>query len=175
MNKFIDYTLIITSIIVNVISIFTAISWFYWVSLTVIIVYLVLFIKKKFFKQGDMKMNLSAINNKLITELVLLNEKDTPIEYYNMYQKTSLVIGLDIGENNVDVNLINSTYASMIDVEHAVLNYSDGKWYLEDLGSKNGIAVIKSDGKKYKITSLKPCLVEKGDIIFIGLVKLKLN
>lgn len=175
MIKIIDFALLVSSIIVLISTVYIDLLWISYVALFVIIVYVALYIRKLIIKEGDIKTKLSSLNNKLITELILLNEKNSPIEYYNMYQKTSLVIGLDIGENKVDVNLINSTYASMIDKEHAVLNYSDSKWYLEDLGSQNGIAVIKFDGKKYKITAMKPCLVEKGDIIYIGLVKLVLN
>ncbi|HJD00155.1 MAG TPA: FHA domain-containing protein [Candidatus Dwaynia gallinarum] len=112
--------------------------------------------------------------NKQITELALLNDENKSIAFWEMYGKTSLVIGLDLGENKVDVNLLNTTYASMIDVEHAVLNYSNGNWYIEDIGSVNGTSIIKSDGKKYKLTSGKPCFVEKGDILCISLAKLKL-
>ena len=53
-----------------------------------------------------------------------------------MFEKISLVIGKDIRENHVDVNLNQSPYAAMIDIEHAVLNYAGGSWYIEDLGSK---------------------------------------
>ncbi len=175
MKKITDYMLVISAIIVIVTSIYINISCMFFIALLVVLIYLALYLKKIIFQNGDIKTKLTSLNSKIITELILLNEKDNPIQYYDMYQKTSLVIGLDVGENKVDVNLINSTYASMIDIEHAVLNYSNDKWYIEDLGSKNGIAIIKSDGKKYKITAMKPCLVEKGDIIFIGLVKLVLN
>lgn len=109
-----------------------------------------------------------------ITELALLNEENTPISYWQMYGKSSLIIGLDTGENQVDVNLLNTTYASTIDIEHAVLNYSGGNWYVEDNNSKNGISIIKSDGKKYRLNNEKPCLVEKGDIIYVSMAKLKL-
>ncbi|MFI3212259.1 MAG: FHA domain-containing protein [Eubacteriales bacterium] len=112
--------------------------------------------------------------NTQITELALLNEEDTPISFWQMYGKSSLIIGLDTGENQVDVNLLNTTYASTIDVEHAMLNYSGGNWYIEDNNSKNGISVIKSDGKKYRLNNEKPCLVEKGDIIYVSMTKLKL-
>lgn len=130
-----------------------------------------------FLKSKDVKNDeyISQENIKTqITELALLNEKDVPISYWQMYGKASLVIGLDTGENNVDVNLFNTTYASTIDVEHAVLNYSGGNWYVEDNSSKNGISVIKSDGKKYRLNNEKPCLVEKGDILYISMAKLKL-
>ena len=60
-------------------------------------------------------------------------------------------------------------FRSMIDVEHAVLNYTAGSWYVEDLNSRNGIAVQKAaDGKKYRLSADKPCRLEKGDILFVG-------
>ena len=47
-----------------------------------------------------------------------------------------IVIGRDIGENRVTVNLDHVAYASMIDIEHAVLNYSGDCWYIEDVSQK---------------------------------------
>ena len=116
----------------------------------------------------------NAVGFMTVTELALINDEDMQIGFWEMYGKTSLVIGLDIGENKVDVDLLNSTYASTIDVEHAVLNYTGSNWYIEDLGSENGVSIVKSDGKKYKLTAMKPCLVEKGDMIYISITKLKL-
>ncbi len=108
------------------------------------------------------------------TELVLLNEEGGRIASWNIYGRNGLVIGRDVGENHVTVNLENTTYASMIDIEHAVLNYSGDNWYVEDVSSKNGISVQKRDGKKYKISHGKPCRLELGDIIFVGLTRLQL-
>ena len=109
-----------------------------------------------------------------VTELALLNEENQEIAFWEMYGKTSLVIGLDIGENKVDVNLLNTTYASTVEKEHAVLNYTGDHWFVEDLGSENGVSILKADGNKYKLTAMKPCLITKGDIIYISLTKLKL-
>ena len=144
------------------------------------ITFFIIFIIYSFKKENISELLLSEGENKnigsnsQITELTLLNDENEPIAFWDMYGKISLVIGLDFGENKVDVNLKNSTYSSMIDIEHAVLNYSNGNWYVEDIGSVNGTSIIKSDGKKYKLTSSKPCLVEKGDILCVSLTKLKL-
>lgn len=87
--------------------------------------------------------------------------------------KISAVIGKDIGENHVDINLNETPYAAMIDVEHAVLNYADGNWYIEDLDSKNGISIQKvGQDKAYKLSALQPCKLDFGDIIFIGVCQL---
>ena len=111
-----------------------------------------------------------------ITEAVLLGEEDNALATWQLYGKTSVVIGRDVGENQVDINLAGSTGAATIDVEHAVLNYTAGKWYVEDLGSKNGVGVQKrADGRRYSLAHDKPCGLEPGDIIYIGLARLLLR
>lgn len=107
-----------------------------------------------------------------LTELVLLSENDDRLTSWNIYGKNGVVIGRDLGENQVTVNLNHSAYASMIDVEHAVLNYAGNDWYIEDVSNKNGVSIQKKDGKKYKLSYGKPCKLERGDIIFIALTKL---
>lgn len=109
-----------------------------------------------------------------LTEVVLLSEDNTHLASWNIYGKNGIVIGRDIGENNVTINLDNSTYASMVDIEHAVLNFSGNSWYIEDISEKNGVSIQKSDGKKYKLSYAKPCKLEKGDIIFIALIRLQI-
>lgn len=109
-----------------------------------------------------------------LTEVVLLGENDSRLASWNIYGKNGIVIGRDIGENNVTINLNDSTYASMIDVEHAVLNYSGNNWYIEDISEKNGVSIQKRDGKKYKLTYGKPCKLEKGDVIYVALTRLQI-
>lgn len=108
-----------------------------------------------------------------VTELVLLAEDDTRLASWVLYGKNGLVIGRDIGENQVSINLEETTYASMIDVEHAVLNYSGDAWYIEDISEKNGISVQKADGRRYKLAYGKPCRLECGDIIYVALTRLQ--
>lgn len=72
------------------------------------------------------------------------------------------------------VNLENSAYASMIDVEHAVLNYSGDSWYIEDISERNGVSIQKQDGRKYKLAYGKPCRLEKGDIVCVALTRLQI-
>ena len=110
-----------------------------------------------------------------ISRLELLNEKDGVLKFWDLYSRTSVLIGRDIGQNDVDINLAETEYASMVDVEHAVLNYADGDWYVEDLGSKNGIAVKKVfDGRRYKLSADQPCKLDAGDIIIVGLSRLRI-
>lgn len=109
-----------------------------------------------------------------LTELVLLGEENDRLASWNIYGKNGIVIGRDVGENHVTVNLEGSAYASMIDVEHAVLNYSGDNWYIEDISEKNGVSIQKQDGRKYKLAYGKPCKLEKGDIIYIALVRMQI-
>lgn len=111
-----------------------------------------------------------------VTELVLLNEEGQAMASWALYGKTSLVIGRDAGENQVDVNLGSAAYAGMVEVEHAVLNYTGGAWYVEDLGSKNGVSVQPGkDGRKYRLADGQPCRLDGGDIVYIGLERLLLR
>jgi hypothetical protein len=106
---------------------------------------------------------------KIISKISLIDKNGEPVSSWELYGKISLIIGKDIGENFVDIDLSQSPYAAMVDVEHAILNYSHGNWYVEDLDSKNGISIKKVGRKKpYKLSSTEPCKLDFGDIIFIG-------
>lgn len=108
-----------------------------------------------------------------VKELVLLSEENTELAGWDLFGKTALVIGRDVGENHVDINLGDVTYASFIDVEHAVMNYANEKWFIEDLHSRNGIKIKKRGSKsRYKLAPEKPCKLDLGDIIFIAQTKL---
>ena len=111
-----------------------------------------------------------------ITELVLLSEEDTELMAWELYGKTSAVIGRDVREAQVDIDLSQSPFASMVDREHAVLNFSAGGWYVEDLGSKNGLSVKKGeDGKIYRLSADSLCKLEKGDCLYVGMNRLLLR
>lgn len=105
--------------------------------------------------------------------IALLGENDNEITRWNIAGKVSLVIGRNTRKEDVDINLVNTEFAGMVDRQHAVLNYTAGQWYIEDLDSANGIRIQKKQDKKvYEISKTQPCMIEKGDIIYIGLTKL---
>ena len=111
----------------------------------------------------------------VIDKVILLSKDGDEVFSWDLYGKTSAVIGKDSGDNLVDIDLSKNPYAAMIDVEHAVLNYTAGNWYVEDLGSRNGLEVQKVGQKKsYKLSSTQPCKLDFGDIISIGMCKLKI-
>lgn len=119
-------------------------------------------------KEGKEKA-VRTVGKELITELVLLSEEDTELMVWDMYGKTAMVIGRDVGENHVDVDLSISPFGSLVEVEHAVLNFSGDSWYIEDVGSANGISIQKpEDGKIYRLAADTPCRIEAGDGILLG-------
>ena len=127
----------------------------------------------KFLENESARIN-SKVNT--ISTISLLNKNGDEIFSWELYGKTSAVIGKDLGENFVDIDLSKNPYASMIDVQHAVLNYADGNWYIEDLDSQNGISIKKiGEENIYKLSPLQPCKLDFGDIIFIGMCQLKLT
>lgn len=122
-------------------------------------------IPKRAVGRGRMKL---PTDKKVVMEAVLLSEEDTELSVWDMYGKTALLIGRDGKEKQVDIDLGKSPYAGMVDVEHAVLNFSTGQWFVEDLGSKNGISMKKNDGKRYRLASGTPCRIERGDCLYVG-------
>lgn len=174
-KRVVDLLLALVFGMISLISYLYIEEWIRWPFILVGIVLAFIFAIKMFEDKGgglSASPGMAANGAAGITELVMLNEEDHPLATWTLYGKTGLTIGRDMGENQVDVNLSSSTYASMVEVEHAVLNYSGGRWYVEDLSSKNGVSVQKSDGRKYKLSSDKPCRLSSGDIIYIALVRL---
>lgn len=109
----------------------------------------------------------------MIQELLLLDEEENEIAAWHIGGKTSVLIGRDEHKENVDINLQNTEYGGMIDHQHAVLNYAGGQWYIEDLGSKNGVRIRGAgDEKLYQVSKEHPCRVNTGDIIYIGNTRL---
>lgn len=112
-------------------------------------------------------------NGRMIQELLLLDEEENEIAAWHIGGKTSVLIGRDEHKENVDINLQNTEYGGMIDHQHAVLNYAGGQWYIEDLGSKNGVRIRGAgDEKLYQVSKEHPCRVNTGDIIYIGNTRL---
>ena len=95
-----------------------------------------------------------------IQELLLLDEEGNEISAWHIGGKTSVLIGRDMHKENVDINLQNTEYGGMVDRQHAVLNYAAGQWYIEDLGSRNGVRIQDAgDGKIYQVSKEHPCRI----------------
>lgn len=110
-----------------------------------------------------------------IQQLILLDEQDKPIKSWDLSGKTAMVIGKKNQEEEVDVDLEDCEYSAFVDPEHAALNYCQDSWYIEDLGSQNGVKIRKvEDGGCYKVLN-RPCRVTAGDIIYIANTRLLLT
>lgn len=129
-------------------------------------------------KKQDIKNHKDNFNNdrKKVTSLVLLNEQGSVLLEWSLQNKTALIIGKSNGKEIVDVDLSGSAVADMISKQHAVLNYTDNGWYVDDIDSKNGTRVKK----KYQSALLDVKLVgavevEPGDIIYIANAMLQIR
>ena len=110
-----------------------------------------------------------------VRQLMLLDEHDKPLKSWDLAEKTALVIGKKNEEEDVDVDLEDCEYSAFIDNQHAVLNYCLDSWYLEDLGSQNGVRIRKAeDGICYQVTG-RPCRILAGDVIYIANTRLLLT
>ncbi|WP_337912884.1 FHA domain-containing protein [Paenibacillus arenosi] len=111
-----------------------------------------------------------------ITKLVLLNEDGDSIKEWYINGETSLLIGKRSNQSEVDIDLTESEYASLISKEHAVLNYASGVWYIEDIESRNGTGIQhRGSGSKQRLEKEHPHKLEQGDIILVANTRLQMK
>ena len=111
-----------------------------------------------------------------ITYIKMVNEDNNVIEKWNIEDKISFVIGKSTKDEKVFIDLNSSIYSNLIEDKHAVLNYAEGCWYVEDLSERSGISIVKkNDDIKYRMVKGSPCVIKKGDILYISKVKLLLE
>lgn len=116
-----------------------------------------------------------AVQTHGIQRLLLLDEDGKPIKSWDLQGRVSLIIGKAGQDQELDIDLSDCEYSSFIDFQHAVLNFCLDQWYVEDLGSQNGVKVRKvEDGECYKVIH-RPCRIEAGDILYIANTKLLLT
>lgn len=110
-----------------------------------------------------------------IQRLILLDAEGKPVRSWDLQGKVAQIIGKAGQDQELDIDLSDCEYSSFIDFQHAVLNFCLDQWYVEDLGSKNGIKVRKvEDGECYRVIH-RPCKVVAGDILYIANTKLLLT
>jgi len=108
-----------------------------------------------------------------IKRLILMTPDGEREKEWHCEGITSFLIGKGTVSNSVDIELGDTHYSDYIADEHAILNYADGIWYLEDLGSLNGVGLRKRD-EVYTLR-LKPDVaykIDEGDIIYISKAKI---
>jgi len=103
------------------------------------------------------------------TALVLLNEDNEGVKTWDLRNKTGLVIGRSQDAADVDVDLMDTEYFSLISDYHAVLNFTDNGWMLADAGSKNGTALSRAGSRqRLLLVPGEPAPIKPGDTIFIA-------
>ncbi|MCI1695992.1 FHA domain-containing protein [Aneurinibacillus aneurinilyticus] len=108
-----------------------------------------------------------------ITKLILLDEKGAGIKEWYIQGETSLLIGKSSKHSEVDIDLSDAEYASLISKQHAVLNYADGNWYIEDIDSKNGTGIKQAyKSAKSRLEAQEPYRIGTGDVIYIANTKI---
>ena len=128
-----------------------------------------------YFAVKDFSFKKEKIQDTFLSELVLLSEEDTVVKTWNILGKNSLVIGKKNSEEDIDIDLSDTYFSGTVSDVHAILNYVDGSWYIEDMQSKNGTQIKGSlEDKLYNIKDGQSKLAKK-DYIFIGLNKLQIR
>lgn len=107
--------------------------------------------------------------NTHVRKVVLLNEEHQVLKQWNIDGKAGLVIGKNTENTKVDIDLSDTALAALISDEHALLNYTNGNWYVEDFDSEQGTAVQKYNKSDMEyLNKAEPAKLEQGDCIYIG-------
>ena len=113
---------------------------------------------------------------KPVRELVLINEEGDVLFTWDIRGKTSLVIGKSTQKEPVDIDLSMSAMSEMISKQHAVLNYTNDGWCIDDIDSKNGTRVRKlSQNAIMDVKLVGSVQLAAGDIIYIASTMLQLR
>lgn len=107
-----------------------------------------------------------------ISKLILLSEDGRSLRTWNIAGKVSVLIGRNTKDNEVDIDLSDAEYSELVSRQHAVLNFSKDKWYIEDLGSSCGSGLKKVDEEKFKLETEKLYEINTGDTIYIANTRL---
>lgn len=105
--------------------------------------------------------------------LMLMGDDGKSIKTWNIKGKTSLLIGKGSNNNEVDVDLSDTEFGSLVSRQHAVLNMMNDDWYIEDIESVNGCGLKKAnETSSVRMEKSRPYKLESGDIIYIAKTKL---
>ncbi|MCX7746223.1 MAG: FHA domain-containing protein [Clostridia bacterium] len=111
--------------------------------------------------------------NSGIKRFILINEQGVSVKTWELEGRTALLIGKNTKDNEVDIDLSDTEYASLVSRQHAVLNCAGNGWYIEDIGSANGSGIQKATEKsKSKMERGKPYKLDSGDMIYIANTKI---
>lgn len=134
---------------------------------------MLLFIALFIFKKREPIHEVYKQKESTIRKYVLITRDGETEKEWSCKGVNSFLIGKGTISQSVDIDLSDTYYAQYISNEHAVLNFHDGYWYIEDLNSANGVG-LKKRGEEYSLR-LKPLTsykIDEGDIIYISKVKI---
>ncbi len=108
-----------------------------------------------------------------ITKLIMIDENGSSLKSWDLGDRTSILIGKSTKESDVDIDLSDSEYAALVSRQHAVLNFANDSWYIEDIGSANGSGIKRAnENSKLKMEKGTPYKINSGDTIYIANTKL---
>lgn len=111
-----------------------------------------------------------------ITRIVLVDDSGKSIRTWTVGNRISFLIGKNTKQSEVDIDLSATEYSELISRQHAVLNYAEGTWFIEDLGSRNGSGIQRmNETERFKIESGKLYKLNAGDAIYIANTKILLK
>ena len=141
-----------------------------WSAAIIIIVYFILDLRVFIlFMRTAQYEGASRRRNDIAESLVLLNEDNDGVRAWDLRNQTGMVIGRSHDESDVDIDLSETEYFSLISSQHAVLNYTNMGWVLSDAGSKNGTTLQRAgSGQKLLLAPGEPVPIRPGDTIYIA-------
>lgn len=111
-----------------------------------------------------------------ITKLVLVDDNGKSVRTWIIENKVSLLIGKSTLQGEVDIDLSSTEYHELVSRQHAVLNYSNDTWFIEDLDSRNGSGIQRAnESEKFRIEPGKLYRLNPGDAIYIANTKILLK
>jgi pSer/pThr/pTyr-binding forkhead associated (FHA) protein len=111
-----------------------------------------------------------------IRKIVLVVQDEQGEKQWLCENAKAFLIGKGTDTQSVDIDLSDLQCNAYISQEHAVMNYANGYWYIEDLNSTNGVGLKKYDDEyAYKLKPFTSYKLDQGDVIYISKAKLLLR
>lgn len=108
-----------------------------------------------------------------VSKIVLLDDDGERVKEWLIKGETSVLIGKKSDQGEVDIDLTDCEYASLVSLEHAVLNRVGAEWYIEDAESYSGTGIRKAGrSDANRLIAEEPVRVGAGDMIFIANTRL---
>ncbi|MNJ39537.1 FHA domain protein [compost metagenome] len=108
-----------------------------------------------------------------ISKIVLLDDDGERMKEWYVKGETSVLIGKNTSRGEVDIDLSDCEYASIVSPEHAILNRVGDQWFIEDADSHSGTGIRKAGrSESNRLVVEEPIQISTGDMIFIANTRL---